>query len=247
MKNPISSDKYKAVLFDLDGVLTSTEKTHSECWKKMFDDLLEKHAIANKLDFIPFDIEDDYLKYVDGKPRYKGVEDFLCSRDIDIPEGTPDSPPDELSICGLGNRKNQLFNEKIKNSSVDVYSSSIKLVKHLKKNNFKLAVVSSSKNCKIVLDAAGIEDFFEVRVDGVVAEKLGLKGKPQPDTYIEASKKLDVKVGEAVVIEDAISGVQAGKNGDFGLVIGIARKNNIDDLKANGADIVVNDLEEIQL
>lgn len=247
MKNPITSDKYKAVLFDLDGVLTSTEKMHADCWKEMFDELLKKNSIANKKKFIPFDIEKDYLKYVDGKPRYKGVKDFLDSRDIDIPEGTPDSPPDELSICGLGNKKNQLFNQKIKNEPVEIYKSSIDLVKHLKNKAFKLGVVSSSKNCKTILDAAGIQDLFEVRVDGIVAEEMGLNGKPMPDTYIEASNKLGVEVGQAVVVEDAISGVQAGKNGNFGLVIGIARKKNNKDLKLNGADIVVNDLDEIQL
>ncbi|MGH7884986.1 MAG: HAD family hydrolase [Thermodesulfobacteriota bacterium] len=246
MKNPITRDKFKAVLFDLDGVLTTTEKIHFSCWKKMFDDFLLSYSDTNKIKFVPFDINQDYLKYVDGKPRYEGVRDFLASRTIDIPQGSHNSPPDEISVCGLGNRKNELFNQTVKNEPVELYESSINLVRHLKSEGFKLAVVSSSRNCKAVLASAGIQNLFEVVVDGITAEKLGLSGKPRPDTYIEASKTLDIDPKSAVVVEDASSGVKAGKNGNFGLVIGIARKENSNELKINGADIVVKDLKEIE-
>lgn len=244
MKNPITSDKYKAVLFDLDGVLTSTEKIHSACWKKMFDDFLLNYSKENNLEFVPFDINSDYLNYVDGKPRYRGVEDFLSSRGIEIPAGNKDDSHDEISVCGLGNKKNLLFNKMIGKEPVEVYESSIELVKHLKDNKFRIAVVSSSKNCKTILKAAGIEKYFELVVDGITAEKTGLSGKPLPDTYLEAAKKLGTKPEETVVVEDAVSGVQAGRNGNFGLVVGIARKDNNKELEKNGADIVVDDLRE---
>lgn len=247
MKNPITSDKYKAVLFDLDGVLTSTEKIHSVCWKRMFDDFLLSYSKEHSIEFVPFDINKDYLTYVDGKPRYKGVEDFLESRNISLPSGDADDPHDAISVSGLGNKKNQLFNQMIEKEPVEVYRSSIRMVEHLKDKKFSIAVVSSSRNCKKILKAAGIENHFEVIVDGLTAEKKELSGKPMPDTYLEAAKKLRCTPEQAVVIEDAVSGVQAGRKGNFGLVIGIARKDNSRELGKNGADIVVSDLGEFEL
>lgn len=245
MKNLINADKFDAVLFDLDGVLTPTEKIHSACWKRMFDEFLEQLAVETCEEYIPFDIERDYLQYVDGKPRYQGVRDFLKSRDIDLPDGTSDSPPDEKSICGLGNKKNELFNLAITREPVEFYESSIDFVKKLKKMGIKLAVVSSSRNCKQILLAAGIGHFFDLTIDGVFASNLKLRGKPMPDTFLEASKRLGVIPKRTVIVEDAISGVEAGRNGNFGLVIGIARKGNFNELKKSGADKVVNDLGEL--
>lgn len=247
MKNPITSDKYRAVLFDLDGVLTSTEKLHSACWKQMFDEFLTNYCKDKESKPAPFNLPKDYLEHVDGKPRYKGVEDFLISREIELPFGSPGDKPDSMTVCGLGNRKNELFNSLLNEKPVEVYKSSIELVRHLKYGGFSLAVVSSSKNCRKIMDAAEIKNYFEVVVDGLTAEESGLSGKPEPDTYLEAAKKLGVPAAETVVIEDASSGVEAGRNGNFGLVIGIARKNNSQELKNSGADIVVNDLAEIEL
>ena len=244
MNNPINLDEYEAVLFDLDGILTQTEKIHSLCWKKTFDDFLKEYSKEHQTVFAPFSIESDYLNYVDGKPRNEGVKDFLQSRNISLPEGSISSPTYELSVRGLGNKKNKLFNKKILIEKIEIYDGSIRLLKLLKSNGFKLAVVSSSKNCKTILSSAKLEDSFDYMVDGNIAEKRGLKGKPEPDTYLEASNYLGVKPNKSVVIEDAISGVRAAKLGNFGLVIGVARKNNVDELAKNGADIVVEDLGE---
>lgn len=244
MKLPITKEKYDAVLFDLDGVLTPTEKIHSACWKVMFDSFLKKYCSKNNLEFQPFNIDNDYLKYVDGKPRYKGVEDFLSSRNIYIPYGTPDSPSSELSVCGLGNKKNELFNLKISTDNVEVYEGSLRLLKYLHEKDFHMAVVSSSKNCNKILSSAELADYFEFTVDGIYAENHDLKGKPEPETFLEACKLLKTEPKRTVVIEDASSGIHAGKQGKFGLVIGVARKNNENELYRNGADIVVGDLGE---
>ena len=247
MENPITPDKFDAVLFDLDGVITDSAKIHAACWKFTFDTFLKRHANDTGGKFIPFDIDSDYLIYVDGKPRYEGVRDFLNSRNIQLEEGTPDSPAHEQSICGVGNRKNELVNIAIQSKGVDFYQSSLDFVENIVKAGIKTAVVSSSQNCEAILSSADILHLFPVRVDGTVAIEKGLEGKPSPDTFLEAAKELGVKPEKAVVIEDAISGVQAGKNGNFGLVIGIARKDNADDLLNNGADIVVSDLGELVL
>ena len=244
MENPVSAEKFDAVLFDLDGVITDTATLHSACWKFTFDTFLKKHAADTGGEFKPFDIESDYLLYVDGKPRYDGVRDFLQSRNIELPEGSTESPAHEQSICGIGNRKNELVNIAINSRGVDIYESSLKFVENICKSGIKTAIVSSSRNCETILKSANILDLFPVRVDGNVADEMKLSGKPSPDTFLYAAKELGVKPEKAVVIEDAISGVQAGKNGNFGLVIGVARKNNADELMDNGADITVNDLEE---
>jgi len=243
-KNPITRDKYDAVLFDLDGVITATAKVHAACWKTMFDEYLEKRAKEKGEPFKPFEIETDYRLYVDGKPRFDGVRDFLQSREIRLPEGTHDDPPKTETVGGLGNRKNDLINEVIDSVGVDTYEGTVALAQQIRNEGIKIAVVTSSQNCAAVLKAARIDDLFEVRVDGNVIHELHLSGKPAPDSYLEGAKRLGVEPQRAVVVEDAISGVQAGRNGKFGLVIGVDRNGNAEELKENGADIVVKDLGE---
>ena len=243
--NPIMPERFDAVLFDLDGVITATATVHAVCWKKMFDEYLQKRAKEKNEPFVPFDIETDYKLYVDGKPRYEGVRSFLESRNIQLPYGKPNSPPDQETICGLGNRKNEMINDVIESEGVEKFESSITLIRHLRSQGIKTAVVSSSANCRTVLRAAGIEDLFDARVDGEVAAQMKLTGKPAPDTFLTAAKQLGADPKRAVVVEDAISGVQAGRAGNFGLVIGVNRKGDAKALRDNGADIVVSDLEEI--
>lgn len=239
-----SKNNCDAVLFDLDGVITTTEKIHSACWKKTFDEFLRTCASKRGEEFVPFNETDDYLEYVDGKPRYEGVRSFLRARAIELPEGNTNSPPGEQSVFGLGNRKNQLFTEILEKESPGIYRTSVALARNLREAGFRLAVVSSSRNCRVVMDAAGIEDLFEVTVDGVTATEKGLRGKPEPDTFIEAASALGTKPARSIVIEDAAAGVAAGASGGFGLVIGVARKQNEEELFSNGADMVVRDLGE---
>jgi len=243
-KNPITRDKYDAVLFDLDGVITATAKLHAACWKKMFDEFLEKHASRRGEPFKPFEIATDYRLHVDGKPRFDGVRDFLQSRNINLPEGTRDDPPKTETVGGLGNRKNDLINEVIDSVGVEVYDGTITLARQIRDEGIKIAVVTSSQNCDVVLKAAKVDDLFVVRVDGNTILEQHLSGKPAPDSYLEGAKRLGVDPQRTVVVEDAISGVQAGRNGKFGLVIGVDRKGNGDELKKNGADVVVKDLGE---
>ena len=240
-----SKNIYDAVLFDLDGVITSTEKTHCACWKKTFDEFLRTRASKSGENFVPFSETNDYLEHVDGKPRYEGVRSFLLSRGIELPQGNSNSPPGELSVFGLGNRKNQLFRKALEKESPGIYETSVVLARRLKEAGFRLAVVSSSRNCRAVMSAAGIENLFEVTVDGVTAVEKNLRGKPEPDTFIEAASALGSKPQKSIVIEDAAAGVAAGASGGFGLVIGVARKQNEDELLSNGADVVVSDLGEL--
>ncbi len=237
--------KFEAVIFDLDGVITKTALVHSAAWKKMFDDYLLKREKEHGETFREFDHEKDYLPYVDGKPRYKGVESFLRSRGIELPFGDPSDPADMETICGLGNMKNQAFNEVLDKDGVEMYDSTVELIHELKNKGIRVGVASSSKNCKVVLEKAGLLDLMETRVDGVVSAEIGLSGKPEPDIFTTAADNLGTDYDKAVVVEDAVSGVQAGKKGNFGLVLGIARENNIKELKINGADIVVTDISEI--
>ena len=244
-KNVITPDKYDAALLDLDGVITDTAKVHAKCWKQMFDGYLQKRAANTGGPFSPFEIATDYALYVDGKPRFDGVRDFLNSRGIQLAEGTPDDAPDAETICGLGNRKNEMVNEVIDSFGVEPYEGTVALVHQMRKNGIKIAVVTSSANCEAVLKAAKISDLFQERIDGNIIHELHLVGKPAPDTFLLAAKRLGVKPQRAVVFEDAISGVQAGRDGKFGLVVGVARKGNDDELKRNGAHIVVKDLGEL--
>ena len=241
----VGRDQYDAVLFDLDGVVTDTAGLHAKCWKQMFDEYLQKRARQRGEAFLPFDIATDYRLYVDGKPRFAGVRDFLSSRGIQLHEGNPDDPAAVETVCGLGNRKNDLINQIIADVGVEPYEGTVQFIHQLRRNGFKIAVVTSSQNCTTVLKAVKLDDFFEVRVDGNTIDAQGLAGKPAPDTFLIAAKLLGVEPIRAVVIEDAISGVQAGVSGNFGLVIGIARKGNADELKHHGAHLVVDDLAEL--
>ncbi len=241
----ITRDRFDAVLFDLDGVLTATAKIHAACWKRAFDEFLRSRSGVEKEAFEPFDIATDYVRYVDGKLRYDGVRGFLESRGIHLPEGDPAEPPNFDTICGVGNLKEKMVREALETEGVEVFDGSVALVRTLREKGIKTAVVSASKNCRAVLQAAGIEDLFEARVDGVVAEQLSLPGKPAPDTYLKAAEMLGVEPGRAVVVEDAISGVQAGRDGGFGLVIGVDRKGDAGLLREHGADLVVVDLGEL--
>lgn len=237
-------EKWDAVLFDMDGVLTQTAKVHATAWKEMFDRYLKQRAERAGEQFVPFEIATDYREYTDGKLRYDGVRGFLRSRGIELPEGEPPDPPDRETICGLGNRKNDLVVELIRTCGVKTYEWSIRWVRHLREIGVKTAVVSASKNCELTLGAAGIADLFDCRVDGHVAARLGLAGKPAPNSFLEAARQLGVEPSRVVVVEDAISGVQAGRAGGFGLVIGVDRHHDPDGLRRAGADIVVEDLRE---
>jgi len=241
----MSKYKFDAVIFDLDGVITKTALVHSAAWKKMFDDYLKDRAAKLNEDFVEFSHEKDYLPYVDGKPRYKGVESFLKSRKIELPFGYPNDEPGKETVCGLGNRKNEAFNQVLDRDGVEEYSSTVELIHKLKSEGIRVGVASSSKNCKAVLEKAGLIELIETRVDGVVSAELGLQGKPEADIFTTAADNLDVTYDKAVVVEDAVSGVQAGAKGNFGLVLGVARENNTKELKTNGADIVVEDISEI--
>lgn len=238
---------FDAVIFDLDGVITDTAAVHSLAWKQMFDVFLKEQAQETGQPFREFTHTADYLPFVDGKPRYKGVADFLESRKINLPYGNPDDVSDIKTVCGLGNRKNEIFNQQIDRGNLQVFDSTVTLIKELLEHNIKIGVASSSKNCKKILQAAGLLQLFETRVDGLVSAELGLKGKPEADIFTTACDNLGVDYDRSVIVEDAVSGVQAGYNGQFGLALGIARENNALELKMNGADIVVSDLSEISL
>jgi beta-phosphoglucomutase family hydrolase len=241
----VNRDQYDAVLFDLDGVVTNTATLHATSWKQTFDEYLRKRAEQNGEAFRPFDIATDYRLYVDGEPRFDGVRDFLRSRRIQLPEGNPDDPADVETVHGLGNRKNELVNRAIAELGVEPYAGTVQFIHQLRRDGFKIAVVTSSQNCDAVLRAAKLDDLFRVRVDGNVIQAQRLAGKPAPDTFLIAAKQLGVEPIRTVVIEDAISGVEAGSNGKFGLVIGVARKGNAEELKRHGAHLVVDDLGEL--
>jgi beta-phosphoglucomutase family hydrolase len=240
-------DGITACLFDLDGVLTQTAKVHAAAWKQMFDEYLRARADKTGEPFREFDIDHDYEEYVDGKPRYDGVRSFLQSRHIELPEGSPSDPPDAETVCGLGNRKNELVLKLIHDEGVEAYDGSIRYVKAARDAGLRRAVVSSSANTRDVLVAAGIEDLFEARIDGNVADEQHLKGKPAPDTFLAGARALGVPPAHAAVFEDAVAGVQAGHDGEFGHVVGVDRvgHGHADALRAHGADIVVQDLSEL--
>ena len=238
-------DGVKACLFDLDGVLTKTAVVHAAAWKQMFDDYLRGRAEREAEQFVAFDPVADYNEYVDGKPRYDGVRSFLESRGIVLEEGDDDDPPGAETVRGLGNRKNDLVLKLIREQGVEAYEGSVRYLEAARDAGLRRAVVSSSANCRDVLDAAGIEHFFEVRIDGLVAERDGLKGKPAPDTFLAAAQELGLGPGEAAVFEDALAGVEAGRAGQFGRVVGVDRVDHTEALKEHGADVVVKDLAEL--
>jgi beta-phosphoglucomutase family hydrolase len=234
-------DGIKALLFDLDGVLTQTAKVHFKAWKQTFDDYLKQRDGDGFKEFT----QDDYNEYVDGMPRYDGVRTFLKSRGIELPEGTPDDAPDVETVDGIGNRKNDLVLQIIKTDGVEAYDGSVAYVRAARDAGLPRAVVSASANCKDVLEAAGIADLFDARIDGVVATREHLRGKPHPDTFLAGAKALGVEAAHATVFEDATAGVQAGHDGHFGFVVGVDRVDHAAALKQHGADIVVKDLSEL--
>src|SRR5215475_8295908 len=245
MQSAITRDQYDAVLLDLDGVITDTANLHAACLKQMFDAYLPQRGGGRGEPFRPFEIATDYRLYVDGKPRFDGVRDFLTSRGIQLPEGSPDDPPQAETVGGLGNRKNDLVTKAIEDMGVQAYEGSVRFVHQLRRDGFKVAIVSSSENCAAILKAAKLDDLFEVRVDGAMVEAEHLAGKPAPDTFLIGARLLGVEPARTAVVEDAISGVQAGRSGNFGLVIGVARKGDAEELKHHGAHLVVNDLVEL--
>jgi alpha,alpha-trehalase len=238
---------FDAVIFDMDGVVTNTAKLHAAAWKQLFDAYLQRRAEQRQEPFVPFDGRRDYLAYVDGKPRYEGVRSFIAARGIELPYGDPADSAGTETICGLGNTKDEIFERMLHEQGPEVFASTITLIEQLKAHGIKIGIVTSSKHGEDVLQMAGLTELFEVRVDGVVAERLGLKGKPDPDIFIKAAELLGVNAARSVVVEDAVSGVQAGRQGGFGLVIGIDRGHNREALAANGADMVVSDLAETRV
>jgi len=238
-------DGIRGCLFDLDGVLTQTAKVHAAAWKEMFDDYLRKRAKQTGEPFVPFDPVGDYDEYVDGKPRADGTRSFLESRGIELPEGQDDDPPSEQTVHGLGNRKNEIVLRKIREDGVEAYPGSVRYVQAVKAAGLPRAVVSSSANARDVLIAAGIEDLFDARIDGMVADREHLRGKPAPDTFLAGARALGLKPTTATVFEDALAGVAAGRAGGFGFVVGVDRVGQAEALKQHGADIVVTDLADL--
>ena len=236
---------YRAWLFDLDGVLTRTAEVHAAAWKQAFDGFLAEESRRTGQVYAPFDPEADYRRYVDGEPRDDGVRNFLRSRGIVLAEGGPDDPPGARTVTGLATRKNGLVQTELSLRGVSVYDGAVALVRLLRSRGVATAVVSASENTAAVLRAAHLADLFDVRVDGVTVKEHRLAGKPAPDSYLEAARMLDVGPDHAVVVEDALAGVEAGRSGRFGLVVGVDHHHRADELLAHGADVVVTDLAEL--
>lgn len=232
---------YDGVIFDLDGVVTKTAMAHALSWKEMFDEYLSLRQKRDGEQFKEFTYEHDYRLFVDGRPRYKGVENFLKSRGIHLPMGHKEDTVDQETIYGLGNEKDARFKRILEERGIDVYTSTVALIKDLKKHHVRVAVASSSKNCGPILKKTGLEELFEARIDGIVSAELGLKGKPESDIFLTAAQHIHCAPQRSVVIEDAVAGVQAGCKGSFALVVGVAREGNAKDLKEAGADVVVED------
>jgi beta-phosphoglucomutase family hydrolase len=235
----------RGCLFDLDGVLTKTAKVHDAAWAEMFDDFLRERSRQTGQPFTPFDPVKDYDDYIDGKPRFDGTRSFLAARGIELPDGSEDDSPGAQTVHGLGNRKNQILLAKIRSDGVEAYEGSVRYVRAVRDAGLRRAVVSSSANCRDVLAAAHIEDLFEVRIDGIVAEREHLHGKPAPDTFLAGARALGIEPAEAAVFEDALAGVEAGRAGEFGFVVGVDRVGQAAALSQHGADTVVPDLSEL--
>ena len=242
----ITRDDFDAVIFDLDGVITDTASVHGAAWKQMFDLWLAKRAHHEGEDHRPFSKE-DYYRDVDGKPRYDGVRSFLASRGISLPRGQPSDPPTAETVCGLGNRKDELFLALLRRDGVIPFQSSIDLLRRLRAEGGRTAIISASRNCAQVLEAAGVAQLFDAKVDGIDAEVLGLEGKPSPAVFLEAASRLGVEPRRAAVVEDALAGVEAGHRGGFGLVIGVDRGGHAAALRERGADVVVGDLGAVRV
>ncbi|MDQ4070107.1 MAG: HAD-IA family hydrolase [Actinomycetota bacterium] len=230
----------------MDGVVTETAVVHAAAWKKLFDAYLEKRATATGTEFVPFDERGDYERYVDGKNRYDGVRSFLESRGIHLPDGSPEDPPGSDTVCAMGNDKDTYFIAHVREKGVRAYESTVRLISALREKGVKIGLVSASRNAEEVLARAGVIHLFDERVDGVVAAELNLRGKPDPATFLGAARRLGVKPSRAAVVEDALSGVAAGRAGNFALVVGVARAGQHDALREAGADVVVADLAELE-
>jgi len=242
------NNKIKAAILDLDGVITQTASIHANAWKKLFDQYNQQRKEAGKSSYPEFSIDNDYKKYLDGKPRYEGVRSFLESQAIKIPYGKKDDDPQQETICGLGNRKNKFFQEALEEEGVSPFPDTVEKIKEWKAKGLKVAVISSSKNCKPVLKQAGIIDLFDAIVDGIESERRNIEGKPAPDIFLEAARELQVDSQQAFIVEDAIAGVKAGEKGDFALVVGMEKdESQHDKLKQNGADKVVASLKELNM
>lgn len=243
----VGTERYDAVIFDLDGVVTDTASVHARAWKQVFDLYEERRRSRGDAGFEPFTIEVDYPRYVDGKPRYDGVRSFLASRDIVLPEGEPGDGLADETVRGLGDAKNSLYNELLAQGGVEVFDDTVEQIERWRGMGLRTAIVSSSRNCAAVLEAAGLTHLFEVRVDGREAARMGLTGKPAPDIFVKAVELLGVEPARAVVVEDAVAGVQAGRAGGFGWVIGVDRSGAARDvLLASGADTVVSDMRQVE-
>ncbi|OBK20726.1 beta-phosphoglucomutase family hydrolase [Mycobacterium asiaticum] len=238
-------DEVRACLFDLDGVLTDTASVHTKAWKDMFDSFLSQRAESTGEEFVPFDPASDYRQYVDGKKREDGVRSFLQSRDIELPDGSPDDSADTETIHGLGNRKNDMFQKVLHDDGVKVFEGSRRYLEAVAEAGLAIAVVSSSANTRDVLEITGLDQFVQKRVDGVTLREENIAGKPAPDSYLRGAELLDVEPEAAAVFEDAISGVQAGRDGNFGFVVGVDRVGQAEELRENGADVVVTDLADL--
>jgi beta-phosphoglucomutase family hydrolase len=238
-------EQVRACLFDLDGVLTDTARVHRKAWKTMFDTYLRQRAERSGEPFVPFDADADYLTYVDGKKREDGVRSFLASRDVQLPEGDPDDDPSGETIHGLGNRKNELFQRTLREDGVHVFPGSRRYLEAVSNAGLGVAVVSSSANTREVLGVTGLDKYVQHRVDGVTMRDEGLAGKPAPDSFLRAAQLLNVTPDKAAVFEDAVAGVQAGRAGRFATVVGVDRVDHAEELRRNGADVVVTDLAEL--
>ncbi len=238
-------EKVRACLFDLDGVLTDTASVHTKAWKEMFDAFLKERAEKSGDEFVPFDPATDYREYVDGKPREDGVRSFLQSRGIELPDGSPDDPDDADTVYGLGNRKNEMFQKILHDDGVEVFEGSRRYLEAVSEAGLGVAVVSSSANTRDILEVTGLQRYVQQRVDGITLRKEHIAGKPAPDSYLRGAELLGVGADAAAVFEDAISGVQAGRAGNFGFVVGVDRVGQADELRHNGADVVVEDLAEL--
>jgi len=245
-EHEIDAAEIDAVVFDLDGVITRTESVHHTAWEQLFNEYLEGRSVALGEPFQPFE-PSDYLEFVDGKPRYNGVDSFLKSRDIHLPWGSAEDPPEAETVCGLGNRKNGYFLNRLKTDGVEAYDTSVEFVRELQRQGVETALISSSRNVDQVLSAAGLLDLLAVRIDGVVADELGIPGKPDPAVFLEAASRVGADPANSAIVEDARSGVEAGKAGGFRIVIGVDRGDQAEELSAGGATLVVSDLGELSV
>jgi len=236
----------EAMIFDLDGVITFTAKVHAAAWKQLFDEFLKQRSAALNEPYREFTIEGDYLTYVDGKPRYEGVASFLSSRNISIPYGSPSDSPTSQTVCGLGNRKDDLFNQRVRQHGVEIDRDAVRFVRELRERGIRIGLASSSRNAVPILERAGIRDLFDEVVDGVVSDRLHLRGKPEPDIFLQCLSQLTSPADprKAGIVEDAVSGVMAGERGHFALVLGVDR-HHTGSLASNGANWVINDFSNV--